>query len=490
MQVQQGELSRRDRFRLYRVLMVAGALFVITWLIWSARGSLFPFFLGLVLAYLLAPIVNRIQRVIPNRGWIGRTRRTWAVIIVYLIGLSIIAAMIATVGSVLIDETFELIENLPAYTDDAKAEADSWTEWYEETVPPELQDTIESNLDQFGSMAGEAARTALFTTFGTVARIISFVAGLALLPLWLFYVLKDDRKALDFFYRLWPASIQPDIRHIVGIADRILGAYIRGQLFLGFIVGSVTFVGLWSLDVQYSGALAVLAGIFEMVPIIGPWISFVAAAIVVLATEPEKLWMIALLFLGIQQLEALPRGSRLRLDDAPAPVEGGPSTCQSASAPMAGGGVSSQKGTVVGLASGVASPAGVAGVETGRTSGTTTGPSWRGRRTTRAISRVKTTSRPVSSVARLQRGCPAPPHGNAGHEDVLAGLGAAPWRAVGFDRSRSRRKSLSRRARKAASGCSHSRSRIWAITSSVSGSRSAASVPNSMAGALPTNAFQ
>lgn len=302
-QVQQDELSRRDKFRVYRVLMVAGAIFVIGWLVWSTRGSLFPFFFGLVLAYLLAPIVNRIQRVIPNRGWIGRTRRTWAVIIVYIVGLSIIGATIATVGSVLIDETFQLIENLPAYTEDAKAEADSWTRWYEETIPPDLQDTIESNLDQFGSMAGEAARTALFTTFGTVARVISFVAGLALLPLWLFYVLKDDRKALDFFYRLWPASIQPDVRHIVGIADRILGAYIRGQLFLGFIVGIVTFVGLWSLDVQYSGALAVLAGIFEMVPIIGPWISFVAAAIVVLATEPEKIWMIALLFLGIQQLE-------------------------------------------------------------------------------------------------------------------------------------------------------------------------------------------
>ena len=54
-QVQQDELSRRDKFRVYRVLMVAGAIFVIGWLVWSTRGSLFPFFFGLVLAYLLAP---------------------------------------------------------------------------------------------------------------------------------------------------------------------------------------------------------------------------------------------------------------------------------------------------------------------------------------------------------------------------------------------------------------------------------------------------
>lgn len=302
-QVQQDELSRSDRFRVYRVLMVAGAMFIVTGLVWSARGSLFPFFLGLILAYLLVPLVNRVERVIPNRGWIGRTRRTWAVVVVYIVGLSIIGGAIATVGSVLVDETFQLIENLPTYTDDAREQADSWTNWYEETVPPDMQDTIESNVDQFGSMAGSAARTALFTTFGTVARFLGFVAGLALLPLWLFYVLKDDRKALGFFYRLWPADIRQDVRNIVGIADRILGAYIRGQLFLGFIVGIVTFVGLWALDVQFAGALGVLSGLFEMVPIIGPWISFVAAAIVVLATEPEKIWWIVLLFLGIQQLE-------------------------------------------------------------------------------------------------------------------------------------------------------------------------------------------
>jgi predicted PurR-regulated permease PerM len=247
--------------------------------------------------------VTRIERLFPGKGWVGRNRRTLSVVVVYLLGIIVLASAAMTIGQRLTDETLQLIENLPDYADTAREEFDHWTEWYEETVPPDMQETIESNIDNVGAMAGEAARTALTTTFGTVTRVLGFIAGLALLPLWLFYVLKDDRKALDFFYRLWPDEVRGDVRHILGIADGILGAYIRGQLFLGFVIGIVTFIGLWLLDVQYAGALAVVSGIFELVPIIGPWLSFVAAAIVVLATEPEKIWWIAGLFLVIQQLE-------------------------------------------------------------------------------------------------------------------------------------------------------------------------------------------
>ncbi|HYI16967.1 MAG TPA: AI-2E family transporter, partial [Thermomicrobiales bacterium] len=108
---------------------------------------------------------------------------------------------------------------------------------------------------------------------------------------------------LDFFYKMWPESIQPDVRNIVGIADRILAAYVRGQLLLGLVVGVVTFIGLYFIGVEYAIPLAVLAGIFEMIPILGPWLSGVAAVIVVLATDPGKIWAVIILFVVIQQVE-------------------------------------------------------------------------------------------------------------------------------------------------------------------------------------------
>lgn len=295
--------DRVERLHRYRTLLVIGAVLVIAWLIWASRGALFPFAIGLVFSYLISPIVNRVQLAIPDRGWLGRARRGIAVLIVYLTALSLIVALIATVGPRLVNETVDLIESFPDYADTVRQESRYWNRWYEETVPENVRLNIESNVDQIGSVVSGAAQSAVMATFGTVRRVFGFIAGLALLPLWTFYVLKDQRRGMDFFYGLWPKTLQPDVRNVVAIADRILGAYVRGQLILGFIVGVVTFIGLYFLNVQFAVPLAVLAGIFEMVPILGPWISGVAGVIVVLATDPGKIWAVLVLFLMIQQLE-------------------------------------------------------------------------------------------------------------------------------------------------------------------------------------------
>ncbi|MEX2314605.1 MAG: AI-2E family transporter, partial [Thermomicrobiales bacterium] len=295
--------DRAERLRQYRTLLVIGAVLVIVWLIWSARGALFPFAIGLVFSYLISPLVNRVQLAIPNRGWLGRSRRVIAVLIVYLAAISLVISLVATIGPRLVNETFELIEGLPEYAETVREESKYWNRWYEETIPIDVRVRIEENLDEIGSVVAEAAQSAVMATFGTIQRVFGFIAGLLLLPLWMFYVLKDQRRGLDFFYNLWPDGIQQDVRNIVGIADRVLAAYIRGQLLLGLIVGSVTFIGLYVIGVEFAVPLAVLAGIFEMIPILGPWISGVAGVIVVLATDPSKIWAVIILFVVIQQVE-------------------------------------------------------------------------------------------------------------------------------------------------------------------------------------------
>ncbi|MDQ3548906.1 MAG: AI-2E family transporter [Chloroflexota bacterium] len=295
--------DRAERLRSYRTLLVIAAVLVIAWLVWSSRGALLPFAIGLIFSYLISPLVNRVQLVIPDRGWLGRSRRVIAVLIVYVSVLTIFVGLIATIGPRLVNETFDVVEGLPEYADTIREESDYWNRWYEETVPADIRVEIEANLDEIGTVVAGAAQTAVMATFGTVRRVFGFIAGLALLPLWTFYILKDQRRGLDFFYNLWPNGIQQDVRNVVGIADRIMAAYVRGQLLLGLVVGVVTFIGLYLLDVQYAAALAVLAGLFEMVPILGPWISGVVGVIVILATDPSKIWAVVILFIVIQQLE-------------------------------------------------------------------------------------------------------------------------------------------------------------------------------------------
>lgn len=292
-----------ERAAQYRVLLVVGALLVIAWVIWSARTALFPFVIGMVIAYVLLPFVNRIEALIPGRGILLHVRRTIAVLVVYMGAFGLLVLGFVTLGPRVLHETNELIENTPAYWESIRSESEYWTERYESDVPLEIREQIESNLDQVGPTITSALQSGVVTTIGTVRRFAGIVLGLLILPLWIFYVLKDYRDGTGVFYRLWPEHIRGDVHNVVRIVDRVLGRYIRAQLFLGLVVGLVSGIGFWFIGVQQPLALGVIAGILEMVPILGPWISFFVAALVVLATDPSKIIPVAILCFMVQQLE-------------------------------------------------------------------------------------------------------------------------------------------------------------------------------------------
>lgn len=278
-------------------------MLVIGYVLWSARGALLPFGIGVVVAYLISPLVDRIEGVMPNSGRIGKMRRSIAILTVYVGIGAVLAIMSVTVIPALVRETFDFVENLPDYVDAAREEANYWTHRYREDVPEDVREQIEGNLDKITESLGNLLQPLISGTIGTVRSFIGLVAGLILLPLWLYYVLKDEEPMKRFFYNLWPENIRDDVQQIASIVDRVLSAYIRGQLLLGVIVGLMSGIGLWAIGVQQAVALGVVAGVLEMVPIIGPWLTFIIAALVVLATDPQKVIWVGLLFLAIQQLE-------------------------------------------------------------------------------------------------------------------------------------------------------------------------------------------
>ncbi|CAN5740897.1 AI-2E family transporter [soil metagenome] len=293
----------QERADQYRVLLIIGALAVVTWVLWNARSALFPFVLGMVIAYVLLPLVNRLETLIPDRGILHHVRRTFAVLVVYIVGIAVLVIAVMTIGPAIYRETTELVESVPNYWETLRNESNYWNRRYEEDVPEDIKIQIESNLDQVGSTITSAVQTGLLTTVGTVRRFVGIVFGLLILPLWLFYVLKDQKNGSSFFYSLWPVYLRGDVHNVVRIVDRVLGRYIRGQLFLGVVVGSVSGIGFWVIGVQQPLALGVVAGVLELVPILGPWISFLVAALVVLATDPSKIIPVAILCFMVQQLE-------------------------------------------------------------------------------------------------------------------------------------------------------------------------------------------
>lgn len=286
-----------------RWLLVTVALLIVFWALWRTRDALLPFVVGAIIAYLLAPAVEFLQRVMPQKGRMARVARPLAILLAYVFALAVLTVAGFYLVPPLIDQSVEFVGDLPSYWDDVRRESNVLIGMYEAQVPEDLRRQIEANLGALGEQVGTAARTAMMVTFSAVTTIIGFAAGLLLLPLWLFYVLKDQQRGLQWFYGLWPESWQGDVRAIVGMVDDVLSAYVRGQLLLGVVIGVVTGVAMWLIGIPQSLVLGVLAGIFELIPVLGPWLAFIAAALVTLATTPDRILLVGIAFLAIQQLE-------------------------------------------------------------------------------------------------------------------------------------------------------------------------------------------
>jgi predicted PurR-regulated permease PerM len=289
------------RFR--RVLLVLLALIAVGWVLWTVRGALVPFAVGAVIAYLLAPLVAAFERVIPFRSRSPGLCRTLAILLSYVVAGGLLALAGLILFPPLIRQSTEFVESIPDYVTSANDQIFQWLDRYQTTVPPQIQAQIESGLSSLGSVAISAIRTAVMTTFSAVGAAIGFFSAVVLLPFWLFYVLKDERRGWQWFYNLWPEGWREDVRAIVGIVDRTLAAYIRGQLLLGVVIGLATGVAMAIIGLTQPIVLGLIAGVLELIPILGPIITFIIIALVALATEPSKLLWVGVAFIIIQQLE-------------------------------------------------------------------------------------------------------------------------------------------------------------------------------------------
>jgi predicted PurR-regulated permease PerM len=288
--------------RLLRYLMVAAAISLVLWLAWASRGALIPFLLGVIIAYVIYPAVELLARRLPSYETNPSFARGLSVVTVYVAGLGVLTLLGFLFVPVVIDQVRDLIEDAPELVEDAQEQLQDLGDWYEDHVPEDLREQIDTWRDDIAGAAGDLIKSVAERTLGFATSSVSVVLGYLVVPFWVFYLLKDRDQGLRFFYGLFPPRYQEDARNCVMILHRTLGSYIRAQLLLGLIIGIITAIGLRIMGINFAIGLGVIAGFTELVPIIGPILGFIPAIIIVLATEPEK-WWVVLFYIGVQQLE-------------------------------------------------------------------------------------------------------------------------------------------------------------------------------------------
>jgi len=256
--------------------------------------------LGIVLTYILNPFVNFFEQFIPLKSTKPKLARALSITIVIVTAFLIITGSLLLVVPPMFKQSSELITNIPSLITDARTTVESWNKEYASNIPEEVRVEIDRLLENggeilLGAFSGLIGRTAV-----AAVHALTLVIGLVVLPLFVFYFLKDRETVRESFVEIFPTDTQIHVVYVLRILNRIIGAYVRAQFTLAAVVWVFISIGLMLMGVKYAILLGAVAGIFELVPIVGAWLAIIPTIIVVLSTSPEKILWVLLLYLGVQ----------------------------------------------------------------------------------------------------------------------------------------------------------------------------------------------
>ncbi len=292
-----------------RVALVAVAAAIVGLLLYLGRDALTPFVVGLLAVYLLDPPVERLTRVRLGRG---RMPRWFAILVVYAVAIAVVIAGLNLTMAPLVRQLTDFVGNLPALATSLDTMLKRLAESYNGLqLPPQVRDLLDRTIADVQSGAtGLDPGSVIFPVFRSVASFAAAAFGFFIVPFWAFYIIKDRPSMTAGVDAVIPAEWRPDVRAIGWIVDTVFGRWVRGQLLLGLTVGGATFIGLIALDLlvdpvfgRFAVLFAMIAGLLELLPIIGPIISAVPPILVALTVSPTAVVAAFLLYLGIQQVE-------------------------------------------------------------------------------------------------------------------------------------------------------------------------------------------
>jgi predicted PurR-regulated permease PerM len=290
------------------LVAVAGAV----WLAIASWPALLPFVVGGLLAYELLPVVDGLDRVLP---------RSLAALVSVLIALAVIIGIVVIVvpplanGFVRLAGTLPTPDEVDAAVKRLEAQLGSLPEGSSGVLLPIVGALAATVRDVFSGAAGgldDIVRTGIAALLNAIGALL----GLIVLPTWMLVLMTHQRRArLALDSQITP-GLRSDVWAAAAIVDRAAGAYLRGYVVTAFLVGLLAYAGL-GLSPRVGGpqfqeplALATLAGVTQVIPIVGPLLG-AAPALLLLPLDPARAGTYFAVYVAARILGASLLGSRL-----------------------------------------------------------------------------------------------------------------------------------------------------------------------------------
>jgi predicted PurR-regulated permease PerM len=285
------ELVLRTVLVVVTVLVVSG----LAWLLVQIKEILLATLVAAILAAGVAPLVSRLQAIRWTRGgW--HFSRTWSIVLTFLAIIVCVLAVGAVVLTPLVYETQQFIANFPERISQLQALLENLHVRY--SWLPDLSGLVKRLPQEVTDVTQYFAPAA-----GVAFRFLGGIATLITILFLAFYMLVQGPTLREGFLALFARRDRAQVADVIDQIGAKFGGWVRGQLLLALIIGIAAGAGMAAIQMPFPYLLGIVAGVLEMVPMLGPTLGSIPAIFIALFQPSWKLVFTIIWYIIIQQAE-------------------------------------------------------------------------------------------------------------------------------------------------------------------------------------------
>ena len=270
------------------------------WIVQRLSAVLLPLAIAGIMAYLLDPVVDYLER--------KKLPRAWAIFCVFFLGLVLVVGAMATIIPGLVSEIRDLSDQIPAYSKKIVERYNDWvqnSEWLKKSpwasrVKTAWASDLRETVQEWATKAAPAVSAWFLAQGGKIASWFGFLVGIAMVPVYLFYLLLEKsgiKKSWTDYLPIHESKWKEEVVFIIQSINDYLILFFRGQILVALCDGILLTAGFFAIGLNYALLLGVVAGLLSIVPFLGVVLSLVPALLLAVVQYGD--WLHPALVLGI-----------------------------------------------------------------------------------------------------------------------------------------------------------------------------------------------
>ena len=270
--------------------------------LYFSRRVVAPFFIAFALAYLLDPLVDRLVSL--------KFSRTLSVLVLMSVFFFLALGSVILLVPILSMQAENLTKDIPVYVG-------AFQDWIRPILDlisglesAKVEEFLNEGLSRFGELPMKALQFSGKLVWGSISNlfnIILMIANMVIIPVVMFYLLRDFDSINKKLLELMPTRFQEKTKDIVLQIDQVLSRFVRGQMMVAGLMGLMYSVGLFLCDTPMSLSLGMMAGLANLVPYLGLILGFVPSAVMTYIHTQEWLPVLGVagVFAFVQAIEGM-----------------------------------------------------------------------------------------------------------------------------------------------------------------------------------------